>query len=182
MIGLTIDPGKSNGICLWEAGGLGFLIIDRWQFSGGADALSTWLDVQMLVGLQKLIVYSKDSIRFKVDRLVVEKFTPHENEGFKLTVDAVEPLVCEGVLIAHKLRPFIQWAQPAQQYFIGSSEAPKKEKLKAARRFLQTHHMLPSGTEFGTKDADDAVSATLHSIAYLRRIRHMPTMLQLFDN
>lgn len=181
MIGLTIDPGKSTGVCLWQAGFIGFDVIQRWQFTGGALGLHEWLNTHIDYFIQGFEV-RHDGIRYTIDHLVVERFTPRNNPNFALTRDAVEPLVCEGVLIAHNLGPFIKWAEPSQQYFMGDSRLPQPEKLKLARGFLKLHELLPTGKELAAPDADDAVSATLHSIAYLRRIRHAPTLVQLFDN
>lgn len=175
MIGLSIDPGKSTGICLFRYADDGFSIVKRWQFMGGAEMLHAWCVAHIrLVGDS---VWCDSRV---VDTLVVEKFTPHDNEGFSLTLDSVEPLVGEGVLIAHNLKPFITWRQPSQQYFMGDSRLPLAEKKKAARRFLETNGLLPTGKEFGQPDANDAISATLHAIGWLRSIRHMPTLLQLF--
>lgn len=183
MLGLTIDPGKETGICFWSGTDVGFQVHARWQFPGGADALHEWLESSVIrVGSRIAYGSSSSYSPLVIDALVVEKFTPHDSEGFSLTLDSVEPLVCEGVLIAHGLRPFISWAQPSQQYFMGGSTLTLAEKKKAARKFLETYDLLPTGKEFGRKDAKDAISATLHSIAYLRRARHMPTMHQLFDN
>lgn len=180
MIGLTIDPGKSTGTCLWRADDAGFKVIERWQFTGGAEMLHQWLSNNVFIEDERPAVSDEHGNTVYLDALVVEKFTPHDNEGFSLTIDSVEPLVCEGVLIAHDLLPFIEWGQPSQQYFMGASTLTLKEKKRLARVFLAQYALLSTGSEFGQPDADDAISATLHSIAYLRRKRHFPTLLQLF--
>lgn len=180
MIGLTIDPGGSTGICLFSYGDSEpFLILKLWQFGGGAAGLTAWMEQngfrvengQVWLGLQH------------IDKLIVEKFTPRDNEGFNLTLKACEPLVCEGVLIGRFFGQHILWRQPSMQYFMGDSRLPKAEKKKLARQFLKLHGLLPSAAANGwsAKDKnDDAVSAILHSISMLRKIKHMPTLERLF--
>lgn len=187
MIGLSIDPGKNNGICLFYYGDEGFEVVKLWQFLGGAERLHQWLNghVSMhdVVGASTPIVVKVDvdgDEAYALSTLVVEKFTPHDNEGFSLTLDSVEPLVGEGVLIAHNLKQFIIWRQPSQQYFMGPSTNPLPVKKKLAKEFLETNDLLPKGSEFAYEDANDAISATLHAIAWLRKIKHMPTINQLF--
>jgi hypothetical protein len=179
MIGLSIDPGKNNGICLFHYDEGGFGIVKLWQFLGGAERLHQWLnghDFDTDGGLWMRL----DDELIHLDALVVEKFTPHDNEGFSLTLDSVEPLVGEGVLIAHDLKPFITWRQPSQQYFMGDPRNDLKTKKRLAKEFLETNNLLPKGVEFAYKDANDAISATLHAISWLRKVKHGPTLDQLF--
>lgn len=182
MIGLSIDPGMSNGACLFEYGDdQPFTPIKLWQFPMGAEGMSLWVDyVRLSVKKGRGI---EDRLWFgdrPLDALIVEKFTPRQNEGFKLTRAAVEPLRGEGVLIGRKFGKFIEWAEPSQQYFIGSPDLPKAEKRKLAKRFLETNGLKIVGSMVGSKDAEDAISAELHAIAWLRRQRHMPTLEALF--
>ena len=113
-------------------------------------------------------------------RMVVEKFTPRGDGEFNLTQKSVEPLRGEGVLIGRGFEPFIDWAQPSQQYFMGNSALPLAEKKKLSREFLKLHGLHLTGSMVGQPDADDAISAELHAIAWLRRKRHMPTMVEMF--
>lgn len=183
VIGLSIDPGGSNGACLFTYGERkAFKVMGVFQFPHGAHGLAAWLN-------QKNIHVENDgggnpfalhSAWGRLDTLVVEKFTPRTHEGFKLTLDSVEPLRGEGVLIGRGLESFIDWAPPSAQYFMGDQRLPLPEKKKLARAFLKEHGMLPTGKTVGQPDANDAVSATLHAIAWMRRTRHMPTLLELF--
>ena len=163
--GLAIDPGMSNGICefVW-ADDAPFMVLRRFQFPGGASALR-----HAVRALTQEHTY---------DVLVVEKFTPRQNEGFNLTRDAAEPLRGEGVLIGLGLEGLIQWAEPSQQYFMGGDTL--KEKKQRSRSFLKRHGLYATGKAFSQKDADDAISAQLHAIAWLRRQRHAPTITALF--
>lgn len=183
--GLSIDPGMSTGICLfsWDDPDYidGAFRQERlWQFVGGADFLARWLE-----NFAKL---SPDAIGFPVmeyaglpviiSALVVEKFTPRPHETFSLTQKAVEPLRGEGVLIGRGLLPYIRWREPSQQYFMGGSDLA--DKKKRSRDFLKLNGLYVTGKNVDAPDADDAISAQLHAIAFLRNIRHMPTINEFF--
>lgn len=176
MRGLTIDPGMSTGVCLFDwSDEFGFRVVMRWQFQGGAEAL------RMFLTHHGLEVRGWNQMYFQgepLDNLIVEKFTPRTHEGFSLTLKSVEPLRGEGVLIGMGLNAHISWRQPSQQYFSGGDSLP--DKKKRSREFLKLHDFYITGKPLGQKDADDAISATLHSIAWLRSIKHMPTLRELF--
>lgn len=175
MIGLTIDPGISTGICAFEWDDeTPFHGLKLWQFRGGAEALHRWLGLHIITSLDRAYLDGEP-----LDALIVEKFTPRQNEGFNLTRDSAEPLRGEGVLIGHGLGPFVtSWAEPVAQYFMGGEVL--KDRKKRSREFLKANEMHLTGKTVGQPDADDAISATLHSIAWLRRQRHMPTLRALF--
>lgn len=178
--GLSIDPGMSNGACLFTwSDYMPFKPVKLWQFPLGADGMSMWLDHMDIHTLGTKIYIGQRQL----DALVVEKFTPWNDprKEFKLTQKSVEPLRGEGVLIGRGFDPFIQWAQPSQQYFMGSSELPLEQKKKLSREFLKLNDFYITGSTVHGKDADDALSAELHAIAWLRRKRHMPTMKALFS-
>lgn len=181
MIGLTIDPGVMTGACLFTYNEeMPFTILKLWQFPGGADAIR-----QFLINEN---IYVDDWMKIKmgrfpvvdIDSLIVEKFTPRPDERFNLTLDAVEPLRGEGVLIGRGFGDLIQWREPSQQYYIGPPSQKLEDKRKASRKFLETHNILPTGSWFGQKDANDAVSAILHSIGWLRKRKHIPTLMEFF--
>ncbi|HEY9525054.1 MAG TPA: hypothetical protein VIR33_17585 [Thermopolyspora sp.] len=177
--GLSIDPGMSNGVCLFSWGGEQdeyFKQEGVWQFPGGAPALARFLDWE-----GAMVEYGTPTFKGRpLARLVVEKFTPRGDGEFNLTQKSVEPLRGEGVLIGRGFEPFIDWAQPSQQYFMGNSALPLAEKKKLSREFLKLHGLHLTGSMVGQPDADDAISAELHAIAWLRRKRHMPTMVEMF--
>ena len=173
-LGLAIDPGLSTGMCLFSFGDDQSFKQERmWQFNGGAGGLARALD--MLAIDADPGMYISGEI---LDVLVVEKFTPRGGPGFSLTQASAEPLRGEGVLIGRGFEPFISWAEPSQQYFMGGTDLA--EKKKRSREFLKLHGLYLTGKTVGQKDADDAISAELHAIAWLRRKRHMPTLLALF--
>ena len=174
-LGLAIDPGLSSGMCLfrWDYR-TPFMRQRVWQFGNGAQGLSLMLDT-LRIHTDGYRVFVGDE---ELDALVVEKFTPRPHESFALTQKAVEPLRGEGVLIGRGFDPFIQWREPSQQYFMGGGDLA--DKKKRSREFLKLHGLHLTGSMVGQKDADDAISATLHAISWMRKIKHMPTLEDLF--
>jgi hypothetical protein len=174
---LSIDPGKSSGIFLGHYSDTEPLTrVAVWQVEGGMQGLLDWFEANLIDHREPLfglkLAQSEDTV------YVAEKFTPLQNQGFSLTLDAVEPLRCEGALIALGLLPaefpHNQWQRPNMMYWIhGTSLAEKK---KASRAWLKTFGLLPTGKDVGCKDANDAVSASLHAFAYMRKIRHTPSI------
>lgn len=155
----------SSGVCEFAwADDAPLMVLRRFQFLGGASTLHSV--VKALIKEQEYNV------------LVVEKFTPRQNEDFNLTRDSAEPLRGEGVLIGLGLEGLIQWAEPSQQYFMGGDTL--KEKKQRSRWFLKQHDLYITGKAFSQPDADDVISAQLHAIAWLRRERHLPTIAALF--
>lgn len=181
MIGLSIDTGVENGVCLFTFGSVRpFEVSQLWQFGGGAQGLKDWMEREAC--------YAGDTSAGApillgsnvIDALVVEKFTPRPQESFAQTQKSIESLRVEGVLIGRDFGQHINWAQPAAQYFMGASSLPLAQKKMLSREFLKLHDIYPTGKTVGRKNADDAISATLHAIAYLRRKRHMPTLRAMF--
>ena len=114
-------------------------------------------------------------------QFVCEKFTPRQ----ALTLKSAEPLRIEGALVQMGIVPdYIQgeknpqWQHPPAQYFCGGQSLA--EKKKRSRGFLKKHDLHLTGKMVGCKDADDAISARLHAFAYMRRIKHMPTLRHYF--
>jgi hypothetical protein len=174
--GLTIDPGMSNGVCLfsWTDEQDGYFRQEEvWQFGGGAEGLADFM------GYYKMRSGPHPTMDGKtLDALIVEKFTPRGGPEFRLTQDSVEPLRGEGVLIGRGFVPYITWQPPAAQYFMGGATLP--ERKKRSREFLKRNGIYITGGLVGQRDADDAISAELHAIAWLRRRRHMPTLVEFF--
>jgi hypothetical protein len=181
--GLAIDPGMSNGMCLFEySDEEPFKIVRLWQIPFGAVGLRQWMrSVDLRVDpVSPVTMRDREAgTLIELDLLIVEKFTPRPDEKFNLTLDAVEPLRGEGVLIANDFEDEIVWREPSQQYFIGAPDLGKVERRRLAEEFLETHGLKPTGKDVKAKDADDAISAILHSISYLRK-NHRPTQLALF--
>lgn len=170
---LSFDPGLSTGICLGVIGdNLPFKAVHRWQFSGGAVALDEWLRSNWDYYRRDLHVTA-----------ISEKFTPLQNKGFSLTIGAVEPLRCEGILLAHKVLPDYpdpRWQRPVEMYRYGGKTLVEKKKL--AKQFLKDHGMYITGKDVQAPNADDALSATWHGIAYaVKTLKHRATFQMLAD-
>lgn len=184
--GLAIDPGMSTGICEFTwSDDEPFKPTRLLQFDGGAGSLAKVLKHLALSvdkdGTLMMNDAEDDNEPGVLDALVVEKFTPRSARAgaeFSLTRASAEPLRCEGVLVGLGVEEHIEWGEPSMQYFMGGADL--KDRKKRAREFLRENGLYATGSMLGQKDADDAISAELHAIAWLRRKRHMPTLQALF--
>lgn len=183
---LSIDSGLSTG---WVLGR--YSSVEPWarlafgQIEGGVNGFLEWWRSEgklFELGRHPLTspprVFGNDG-NLKLEQLfvyVLERFTPLHHDGFNLTEDSVEPLRIEGAFMALVGEPV--WQRPAEQYWAGGDTLP--EKKKAARAWLKEHNLLPTGKDVGLGDANDVVSATLHSLAYMRNIQHMPSLRKWF--
>lgn len=175
--GLAIDPGLSTGVVLFSwTDDEPYKRVAAWQLIGGAAGLCEFLETQGFVSSREAGLTR--FLDLPIHALVVERFTPQGNTAYSLTEASVEPLRCEGALIGLGVRDQdIAWQRPAAQYFMGGrGEAAKK----ASREFLKAHGLYLTGKMVGARDADDAISATLHSLAWMRSARHRPTLEALF--
>lgn len=165
---VSIDPGVSSGIAVGQYSATDALVVvNRFQISGGLSGL--------LPDLENMSPIIPGTL------VICEKFTPRSGNGFSHTTKSVEPLRCEGALIALGLMPDYpdpRWRQPTAQYFSGG-ETPAARK-KASRAFLKKHDLYLTGKDVGQRDADDAISATLHLFGYMRQIKHRPTLERYF--
>lgn len=183
---LSIDPGLSTGVALIAYNDERVWLEGAWQFGGGVKGLIDWTDRFL-----SLAVYDLDEeegvnwvavsgwpewVRFTA---ITEKFTARNTQGFSYRTDALEPLRCEGALIALGLMPDYtvsekRWRDPAVQYLVGGSS--KADKKKRQHKFLKDSGFYRTGKDLGTPDADDFRSAAAHGIAYLaRELKHKPT-------
>lgn len=167
---MSIDPGLSTGLAVGHyTEDTPLKITGRQQFAGGLQGFLEWQggDIWDLADGSVLVIS--------------EKFTPRPNEKFNLTLKSVEPLRIEGALVAMGMMPDYpdpRWRSPAAQYFSGGANLT--ERKKKSRQFLKDHDLYITGKDVGQKDADDAISATLHLIAYMRHINHLPTLKHYF--
>lgn len=119
-----------------------------------------------------------DCVEAEYDRATVicEKFKPRgAGNNFAYKTNDLEPLRIEGAIRAMGIDPV--WVQPAQQYFAGGES---KSSTTNAHRWLKENGLHITGKDVGCKDANDARSALLHSISYLRRMKHKPTIEKYF--
>lgn len=159
---LSIDPGLSSGVALLKyTDGTAPELVDSRQFSGGAEALNDWI-----VDQWPSIEYLAPSVA-----VIAEKFNARNTGSFSYTTSSLEPLRCEGVLLAHSLPD--TYVQPPQQYLVGGSS--KADKRKRQHRFLKESGFYRTGKDLDAPDADDFRSACAHALSYLMRTGHKPT-------
>lgn len=189
---LSIDPGLSSGLALFEYGDdLPATLVRAWQFPGGVQGLSQWFD-ENTVGSScapdnaswELDLTDGTSLQSRYgDTIICERFTARAQTGFSYTTASLEPLECQGFLKAHGLMPFDmtdpRWRDPRLQYFAGGKD--KAEKKKRMHAWLKDHGFYVVGKQLGAPDADDARSAIAHGIAYLRGIEHGTTIKEYFS-
>lgn len=111
--------------------------------------------------------------------VIAEKFTARATSGFSYTTASLEPLRCEGALIALGLMPDYstaekRWRDPSLQYLVGGKD--KADKKRRQHAFLKDSGFYVTGKTLDSPDADDARSAISHGLAYLaREVKHKPT-------
>lgn len=155
----SIDPGLSTGIArLSYEEDTPPVLENAQQFRGGANDLLWWVRDFLLVWDGEGTVIS-------------EKFNARNTKGFAYTTASLEPLRCEGVLLAYDLPT--AWVQPPQQYIAGGDG--KADKRKRQHKFLKDSGFYVTGKDLGAPDADDARSAMAHGIGYLARNGHYPS-------
>lgn len=171
---LSIDPGVSTGIALFsytdETVPVG---VQVWQFRGGAEGLNEWIESHTVKDdpEEPTLVSLPEWPNWYPATYIAEKFNARNTGSFSYTTASLEPLRCEGVLVAHGLPD--EYVQPPQQYFAGGTgKADKKKRQHAALRDLGYY---VTGKEVDSPDADDARSALAHGLAYLARNGHRPS-------
>lgn len=163
---LSIDCGLSTGAAMlsYEESSPAELV-QGWQFGGGVSALIDWCES---------IAPVRGGYTF-----IAEKFTARNPKGFHYTTASLEPLRCEGALIALGLMPDYtvaekRWRDPSLQYFAGGTG--KAERKKKQHAFLKANGFYRTGRDLGSPDADDFRSACAHGINYIaRELKHRPT-------
>lgn len=165
---VAVDPGWSTGLIVGKYSEDDPLkITDRYQIEGGVEAFSGNYKIRSALNM--------------ADVVISEKFTPLQSSGFNLTMRSVEPLRVEGWLVGKGFipdYPGIEWQRPDAMYFTGGSGV--KDKRKRAKQFLKDIGMYVTGSKVGAKDAEDVISATLHALAYMHKIGHLPTLNAYF--
>lgn len=189
---LSIDPGLSTGIVLGKYHvDETFQVLDKWQVPGGLTGFKAWLHSEAMYDRTiNLMSFKMREDRYKTDFLVFdpeapehytvicERFVPLSGGGFSHTSDSVEPLRIEGALRAHGLMPDDygdpRWQRPSAMVLhkVGNTA----ENKKASDSVLRHMGLWHTGKQVGMKDANDVNSSVKHSIAYLKKMKHAPTL------
>lgn len=187
---LSIDAGKSSGIALLSYDETSAPVLEKaWQFGGGVVGLLACLESPRLPLRLAGTSFYRAGGDFRWPRgrtgVIAEKFTARATKGFSYRTDALEPLRCEGALIALGIMPDYdvkdkRWLDPGLQYLVGGKDRADKKKRQA--RFLKDSGYYRTGKDFGTADADDFRSACAHAIGYLARVKkHEPSYKLIAD-
>ena len=171
---LTIDPGMSTGITLghfdettpYER--LGF-----WQIEGGLKGLLGWLDVHHVEDEFWWTFFDENIGFYDGDTVVIcEKFVPLPAPRTFKTAE-LEPIRIEGAV--EVLLGDVVWQRAAMMVLAGG-DTPAKRK-RASDDVLRAGGLWVTGMkDLGMKDANDVISAQKHALAYLRSIKHKPTI------
>lgn len=155
---LSIDPGESIGIALGIfATDEPYELIETWQPRGGAVGFLNWWHSPALFnaaghwGDRDLIV----SERF------ILRSSPKDGR-----VPNVEPVRIEGVMLG-----------------LGMDVHYQDRWMKASVNdsILKEHGLWQTGKKFDHPDGRDANDALIHALAYLKSIRHLPTLRKFWN-
>lgn len=182
---LSLDPGLTTGIALLSYDDDSAPVLEAaWQFGGGVAGLLDWIkDNNGYPTRDNNTLFFTgwdDDVT-----TISEKFTARNTRGFAYTTASLEPLRCEGALIALGLMPDYtpkekRWRDPGLQYLAGGKD--KADKKKRQHKFLKDNGYYRTGKDFGTADADDFRSACAHGINYLiREVKHKPSYQLVVD-
>lgn len=180
---ISIDAGKSTGIAVGTYSDTEpFKLTHAFQIEGGVEGFVREVDLfwsETRLPMNRFNVGTEwwDADHIEDDLVfIAEKFNARgQGNGFSYTTESLEALRVEGAIIAKGLDPI--WCQPAQQYFAGGESASSTTN---AHRWLKANGLHVTGSDVGCKDANDARSAILHCISYLRRTGHKPTIEKYF--
>lgn len=180
---IWVDGGLSTGIALVSYSDTQPLKVEQvWQVEGGVDGFLEWWEESLDEGhswSDRAFISKGRRLDFDMVRFYSEKFTPRQS----LTLDAAEPLLVEGAMVALGLIPSYRkdksrYQHPAAQYFTGGTSLADKKKRSNA--WLKAHGFYFTGKDVGQKDADDARSAVRHAINHARKRKHLPTLNAYF--
>ena len=152
---LSLDPGKNSGIALGHYDDSApYTLVDRWQQHDGLEGFIYWWENE----------------RPLFDVIVVERFVLDPSNQF--TAD-LTPKEIEGALKA-------LWRGPIVWQLRGDKGAlcgyPPSAKTKAQRQRVRNLWLDRFGLFVPGEDNQDSADAIVHSLVYLKRQRHLPTM------
>lgn len=162
---IAIDPGQMTGVFVGGYSETEPLERTAYaQIPGGLAGFSEWLSHKFEVG-------------YIWDTIVSEKFSTRPmSRQYKL--EELEPIRIEGML-AWVFEQEIVWQAPAKMVLRqGSTQAERKRKSDDV---LRDGGLWLTGKDVDYKDANDANAAAKHALAYMRSIKHAPTLAHYFQ-
>lgn len=156
---LTIDPGKNTGIALGFYDAITpYRLIERWQVHEGTHGFIHWWDED----------------RPEYDELVVEKFILDSKNEFSADLTPVEIEGALKALIANdEVQPVFQLRSAKGDL----TPYPPEAKTKAQRQRVRFNFLDRFGFFKKGADNDDSNDAICHGLIYLKRRKHMPSLL-----
>lgn len=144
---ISVDPGKSTGIAVGT-------------FSD-TEPYKLYETHQVPNGVEGFLYWLKTNPQFLLNDIVwvSERFVLRSSNKF---VADLEPVRIEGAMEALGLKPVWQL---------------RTDKMFVTDELLKEHDLWQTGKQFGWKDGRDANDAIIHALAYLRKNKHMPTLL-----
>lgn len=161
---IAIDPGQMSGV-----------------FMGWYDEvtpLSRMSYVQMPSGRAGMaqVIRNLGGNLEQFDVVVCEKFSTRPmNRQYRL--EELEPIRIEGMI--EYVHPGVVWQPPGMMVLRqGQTQAERKRKSDDV---LREGGLWLTGKDVDYKDANDANAAAKHALAYMRSIRHAPTLAYYFQ-
>lgn len=189
---ISLDPGLSSGVTIGTYSDTEpYQMTHAFQIEDGLRGLMSIVDLSWnwSVSGRTVGVITISGLEFLQEDVVTicEKFVPRPNPaGGGLALKSAEPMLCEGFLVSSGVMPYYDhdpkaknelWRAPRQQYFPGGKNLA--DRKKRARQWRIDHGLHLTGKDVGQKDADDANSAVMHALSWLREW-HRPTQLEYF--
>lgn len=197
---LSIDPGLSSGITLWEYDDAPARRVFAWQFPRGLDGFITWFQFHTYKFIEGPLIWDfqgnlndyrnepwdqlDNEVGGELTTVISEKFVPLSGGGFSQTLDSVEPLRIEGAMVALEMiedytPQSIHWQRASEQYWV--TGANKAEKRKKQKQWLKDHGLYLVGKDVNAPDAEDVISSSFHAIQWLKK-NHKPSRLEWFGD
>lgn len=161
---IAIDPGQMSGVFMgWFDDSVPLTRMSFIQMPGG------------LAGMEQVIRDLGGDLK-QFDVVVSEKFSTRPmSRQYKL--EELEPIRIEGMI--QWLRSDTVWQAPAKMVLRqGSTQAERKRKSDDV---LRDGGLWLTGKDVDYKDANDANAAAKHALAYMRSIKHAPTLAYYFQ-
>lgn len=153
---LSIDPGKVTGFALGHYTDDAPWTLDKvWVTHEGVLGFSDWYWNRSL-----------DS-DFEDQTTIMETFVLRDNP-FLASLDGVEVIG-----FAKGLGMVGRWQSRTAKSF-------SRTDKKAADKLLKAHGLWKTGKQVGHTDGRDVNDAIIHALAYMKHIKHVPSMLKYF--
>ncbi len=175
---LSIDPGMRTGIILGRySDETPYERIDFWQIDGGLEGLIPWLREHHDPEYQRWYFYPHE-VGHMDFTVVCEKFVPIRSKVARtFKTEELEPIRIEGAL-RMELGDTIVWQRSSAMVLAGG-ETPAERKRNSDDVLRNAGLWLTGKKDLGMSDANDANAAQKHAIAYMRSLKHEPTMREM---